>query len=46
MAKAKITIRKIKGGYGVFKNGKLWHGPYNKDEATNAARFMRESKYS
>ena len=39
------TIRKVKGGYAVFKNGKQWSHIYPKKEAQNAAKYLRESKY-
>lgn len=41
----KITVRKVKGGYAAFKNGKQWSGVYTKEEAKNAAKFLRESKF-
>lgn len=40
-----ITIRKVEGGYAVFKGGKRWTPPYTKQEANYAAKYMRESKY-
>lgn len=40
-----ITIRKVKGGYVVFKDDKQWTGVYSKKEAQNVAKYMRESKY-
>jgi len=40
-----ITVRKVKGGYAVFKDGKQWTGVYTKAEAKRAAEYMRKSKY-
>lgn len=40
-----ITVRKVKGGYAAFKNGKQWSAVYTKEEAKRVAKFLRESKY-
>ena len=40
-----ITVRKVKGGYAVFKNGKQWSSARTKGESKNTAKYMRISKY-